>query len=279
MSIACNTDLTPWLLSDAVGAPLTPVNVRVPVRHPGSVLSCPISAPLSPLSDLNVAQAPIHAILPAPGNGGTWNFARRHLYAIGADGTYSLAVNSAGTVASAQLIDRRGIDSPHHAATLGDAVYLLSDTTLLKLSGSKLSTRLTDVVADRIVPLHRLMRLACVTSGGDALMVPPSARHFLSSPDGVVSLSRRIEVKGIRPRALRRVTWQLTSLSGALTLTVLGDNGDPDSASVIASRTVDGAVSAPIIMAPITRPWRYLTVQLSAADSSRLRLDCITLLY
>ena len=278
MSWALSDDLKPWQLSASQSAPLAPINRRVPERHPGCVVSAAIDSPLQPDAAIDVTQAPLKAILPAPGSGGTWNFVRRHLYAFATDGTYSLAVNAARTVASVQLIDRRGIVSTSHVATLADSVYLLSAGSLLKVSGSHISTVLTEVDADALLPIHDSLRLACIRAD-NILMVNPDTRYYTADSSGTVRLRKRISLAGIIPRPLRRATWLLTAANGPVTLRLCGDNGNEAEPVTIAERTITSAITAPVMMTPLPKSFRYITVYLEANANSKLLFDSVNLTF
>lgn len=129
--------LKPWNLSTIVGGWSRPEPTAKPRPLEGYVVAALTPRPHTLLSALKVSPSPIKALTAASRSASAFDFGKAHFYAASAWGICSIATSGTSILASASLIDRRGVSSPSMMTVGADRSYALASGDLLELSGNR----------------------------------------------------------------------------------------------------------------------------------------------
>lgn len=142
--------LAPVRLTDEAEAYIIPAHKASSRRQPGMMAVAQYSRPLSLTASVTVSQAPIVAVTPAVRSTSSWDFARKHLYAFTASGTYAVAVNALRTSMSAHVIDSRPVLSSQAIASTPDGVIVATASALIRVYASRAVDLISGVNFDKV---------------------------------------------------------------------------------------------------------------------------------
>lgn len=272
---AINLNLNPTLFTPAT-APIPPADaVTLPgARHPGCIVGCRSTAPLTPLMAVECCHAPIHSLLPAVRSQSSWDFSRCHIYALSSYATYAVNINPTRASASASMIDPRGIDRPTAAVHTPAGVMAIHRGQLLKISASHADTIATgldatdlawDPASERLWMRDQMGNLTMRSAKTLSTVEIPSPADFrqIASLDGRVWLSDTDELYRLETpdettasTTLRPIAWQ-----SAITLST-ASRAEAIEIHLSASR-FEGSVELLSLTAPSAEPRRITRLQIN----------------
>lgn len=142
--------LKPWNLTNMVSGWSLPETTAKPRPLEGYVVAALTPRPHTLLSALKVSAAPIKALTAASRSASAFDFGKSHFYAASVWGICSIATSGTSILASASLIDRRGVSSPSMMTVGAACSYALASGDLLELSGNRTTVLARNVAAQGI---------------------------------------------------------------------------------------------------------------------------------
>lgn len=298
----------------SAGVALSPLVRRAAAPEPGLLAAAAIDAPLSPVSANHVSPGDVKALTPAVSSRSSWDFARRHFYAFGSAGVHAVAVSAAARAITSHLVDNRPLLSRGAVTWSPGAVYAILGGRLSRIVGSSSSPVVDDDSPLALSSvLWAGGRLWCLGPGPSARVMDadgswstvtlPGSKPYRPSPYGAapfiyngsgvtvepgissgasavaVNFRRRVNLaRGGFPASVRTVILRLSTPAASpggvdCLLSLEGDNGGTVPL-LLASRSVIGAVAAPLVMpVPFACPFHWFTVNLSGSLPAGTRLE------
>lgn len=317
-TMALDDDFTAAVLAASEVPAASATTPVVVARRMTDVVSASIAAPLFVSAAMALGTRRVVAVTAAARTSSAWDFARRHLYAFTPGGIYSLAVNASRTLASAHLIDSRGVPSGALVAAGAECVYAVADGghTLLRVAGSK-----AEPVARFGVRMGMAAFCAATAEvwlasedGSEAWIVERSGRVYrrddveprsamagdgglmlVACDDGILeasaetvsetpvavswSLTKRIPTAA--PAVAAELVWPLSASEGDFTARLRGANSVVFPWALLGGVRCSGGYAAPVRLTfPPVRPYRWLRLELEGTVGSDMRLtDAVLTVY
>lgn len=156
-------------------------------RRAGAVVASRLSAPISPLSALEVCHSPIRSLMPALRSQSSWDFSHCHIYAMPQASIHAVSLNASRRLVSATIIDPRGIDRNESATRTSDSIITLHRGQMIRLAASRAETIATvtpfveiawDAASETLWALDAESNLTCYSPQGGSLTEISSPANF-----------------------------------------------------------------------------------------------------
>lgn len=169
------------------GIPEPDSHIAESERRAGAVVASRLSAPISPLSALEVCHSPIRSLMPAIRSQSSWDFSRCHIYALSQAAIHAVSLNADRRLVSATMIDPRGIERNESAARTSDGIITLHRGQMIRLAAARAETIATatpfveiawDTASENLWTLDAEGNLSCCSPHGRSLTEISSPANF-----------------------------------------------------------------------------------------------------
>ena len=301
--------LAPFSITDEAQAFIIPSQVETPDIKWGEIAVTHASQPLLLTASQQISEGEIKAITPAVKSSSSWDFARTHAYTFTTAGIFATSVNANRTKISAHIIDNRKIATPQSVAFANDAVYAIASGDLIRISGAKASTLITQSNITSLAWDNALHLLLCTTNENYMILFDTAhnlkstcdtpANSYLYNYPGTPLLYSNVSLYVMQqPSSATNIKWShsitipnphqrislasflisASQFNGSIAIRCHGGAGNENSYP-ITTLNIKGAINAPIPMRIIAPPRPYITITIDGNTSSDFELQSIQLMF